>query len=401
MDQGLNTKHNLLIVTSLWTGIKPFFYDAKVSSKGMPAFTNVFFELLNNPKVGKVYIFIVDDLNSKSFNIPPSYKDKIEIHCFNYDQSDKIFALIKFIKIIYLGIRLVKKQNISRILGFGSISGLSAIIGKFTGIPDFRRIYGSFLINEIKSPSLYLFIRHPLEYIAFCFNGKALIATNDGTKCDIVFNKIGNKKLPFHFLLNGVDENIFNNLKSPDFDLPSSYISYIARVTDWKRQHLLIEALGILKQQSFPLPKTLIIGSLADKNYVKYLSKLIEDLKLSNDVFLIDGIETSQVHYVLSKSILTFSLYHTSNLGNVFLEALKLGIPVLALNDTNSLSLINKSAYYELLSDDPRSIALATETLLSNDSLRKSISLEALKYANENLMTWKDRTKIEIDIILK
>lgn len=400
MAQGLIKKQNILGVSSLWTGAYPFFFEGNEISKGMPAFNNVFLRLLDDERVDKFYLFLIDKKPNKPLNIPHKYKNKIVIHLFDYNSSNRFFSIFLFLKIIIKGTSIVKSKKVTQILGFGSLAGLSAIIGKITSIPDFRRLYGSFLINEIHLSKFNLFIKHPLEYFCFYLSGKGLMITNDGTKGDLVFKKIGNKTLPFYFMLNGVDDKIKDNLIKPNFELPSSFISYAARVNDWKRQHLLVEALGILKRERKNFPKAIIIGSLHEENYVLYLKNLIKELNLEEEVILVGGLKISEVHYILQKSLITYSLYHTSNLGNVFLESIKLGVPVIALNDTDSLDLIDKDAFFELRNGQPQLIADATLKLLLNEDQRKKLSENAILFADNNLTSWDQRANYEINIIL-
>lgn len=400
MEQNLKFKTSILCVSNLWTGVIPFFYQGRTVPEGMPAFYNVFISLLKHKDVEKIYFILVDSLPHAEINLPHEFRDKIEIRAFSYSRRNKFLALFTFVKVIFYSIWLVYSKRISQIVGFGSIAGLSAIVGKLTLTPDVRRLYGTFLINEIHKSNLYLFIKHPLEFICFFLYGKALIITNDGTKGDVVYRKIGNRNLPFYFLVNGVSDLACSGNISFQFDMPREYLTYIGRVNDWKRQHLLIEALYILKQRQIDFPSLLIIGSLSDYEYHNYLKQLILDFELIGKVFFLGSLELKLVHSIMKKSIINYSLYHTSNFGNVFLEALKLGVPTIALNDTNSLSLVDKSAYYELRVDSPSAIADATTLLLDNAALRLQISKSAVEFSLENLKSWDERAKKELEIML-
>lgn len=400
MEKNLKSKTSILCVSSLWSGVVPFFYEGRAAPEGMPAFYNVLINLLEQKDVEKIHFILADSLPHLEVDLPQEFRDKIVVHLFSYSRENKLLALLTFLNIVFFSCWLVYSKRISRIVGFGSISGLSAIVGKLTFIPDVRRLYGTFLINEIHYSKLYLFIRHPLEFICFVLNGKALIITNDGTKGDVVFRKIGNRNLPFYFLVNGVNDLACSDNVNSQFNLPCDYLTYIGRVNDWKRQHLLIQALNILKQRQIDFPSLLIIGSLSDYEYHSYLKQLVHDYELDDKVVFLGSLELSLVHSIMKKSILNYSLYHTSNFGNVFLEALKLGVPTIALNDTNSLSLVDESAYYELKIDDPNVIADATILLLENVELRLQISKSAVEFSTENLKSWQERVKKEIDIIL-
>lgn len=390
----------ILLLTNVWTGARPFFYDGIAESKGMPAFNNVFMRLLKDSRVSVFHIVIWQP--DQKINIPAEYRKVIKFYVVPKNKAG-IFRNLKIIfDTIKLGVNIIKQNpDISRIIGFGSLGGITAIIGKWVRIPDFRRLYGTFLINEISKNSLTLFLKHPLEYFTFSLQGKGLLVTNDGTKGDIVFKKIGTPLLPFYFPLNGVDKNIIDNIKKPDFEVPSEYMVYVARLDPWKRQNLLLEALGTLISMGKTIPFTLIVGSVYDKSYVDRLHLIVEKYNLHSKVRFVYGLPINEVHYLLYYSKLTFSLYHTSNLGNVFIESMQLGVPMIAINDTGSLDLIKKNAFYELKSDNVNEIANAIDLLLMNDEKRMELKEEAKLFANTNLVSWEQRAKYEIDLFLE
>jgi len=391
---------NILIITNVWTGAKSFFYEGKEISTGMPAFNNVFLRILVDDRVDRIHIFLWLTDKSDIIKIPEKYKHKVIPHPFYLRKKGVISFFILILTMIRTGVSIVKNDKVKRLIGFGSLAAITAIIGKLTFIPDFRRIFGTFLINEINYSKFKLFLKHPLEYLCFSLNGKGLLVTNDGTKGDIVFNKIGHQKLPFYFPLNGVNKEISVSSVKPNIDFPQEFMSYVARLDNWKRQHLLIEALGVLKNRGVIFPKTYIIGSAHDLDYVNRLKESIVHNELESDVIIIYGLPISEVHYILKKSMLTFSLYHTSNLGNVFIESLQLGTPIVAINDTGSLNLIDKNAFYELKTDDTLELVNAIEFLLNDINFRERMSYQAIQFANNAIKSWDERATYEINLML-
>ena len=393
---------NILTLTGVWTGVRPFFYEAKEDIAGMPAFYNVFKRLLDDERVNQVHLllFVEGKEYMDKINIPQKYREKLILYPYFFDPRSFFHSLWLFVKIIFVSYGIIKKQNIKEVAGFGSMAGLSALIAKIAGIKDFRRLFGSFLINEINDTKFQLFTKHPLEYLCFALSGKALLITNDGTKGDIVFNKLGTPKLPFYFPLNGVDKKIEDNMEKPDFELPKQFLTYIARLDDWKRQHLLVEALGILNKKGINIPITYIIGAVTSIEHLNRIEKAIADNCLTDKIFIIKGLPSKQVHYMMKHSLISYSLYHTSNLGNVYLEALRIGTAMIALNDTDSLAQFPKNIYYEIRDSSAVTIAAATEDLLLNDLKREAIATAAKKYAAEQILDWEERAKMELDIIL-
>jgi glycosyltransferase involved in cell wall biosynthesis len=390
----------ILLLTNVWTGATPFFYDGISESKGMPAFNNVFLRLLVDPRISVIHIIIWQP--DHNINLPKEFLEKIKFYIIPKRKDGLINSLKLVFEAILLGVKIINKNpNIVRLVGFGALGGITSIIGKLVKIPDFRRIYGTFLINEINDSKFSVFIRHPLEYLAFSTKGKGLLVTNDGTKGDIVFRRFGTPTLPFYFPINGVDKDIINNIRKSKIELPEKFLLYVARLDPWKRQNILIEALGFLKKNGKNFPITFIVGSIFDDNYAKSLHSIIEKFGLQSKVQFIYGLPIQEVHYMLYHSTITFSLYHTSNLGNVFIESLQLGAPMIAINDTGSLNEIDKTAFYELKSDDVTSIADAIEFLLINEAKRLELKKAALEFANKRFDSWQNRAKYEIDLILQ
>jgi glycosyltransferase involved in cell wall biosynthesis len=394
------TKFDVLLVTNVWTGAAPFFYEGQENSKGMPAFNNVFYRLLKDQRVDKVYILIWKP--ERKIHIPATYANKVKIYTVDQPTNSLLSKLSLMRKSVTLGVKIVRSNpTIKQLIGFGSLGGVTALVSRKTGVPDFRRLYGTFLINELSQPKWKLFLKHPLEYLTFNRKGKGLIITNDGTKGDVVFRKIGNKKLPLYFLLNGVDKDIANNARRPEhISLSSEFMVYVARLDPWKRQHLLIEALHKMQSKGIEFPNTYIIGADSFKDYTRDLVKLVEKYNLTQKVHFIYGLPIQEVHYMLKNSVMTFSLYHTSNLGNVFIEALQLGVPMIAINDTGSLDLIDSNAYYELKTDNIEEIEGAITKLIGNKPLRDELAINARNFATKQFLSWSERAEYEINLML-
>lgn len=102
--------------------------------------------------------------------------------------------------------------------------------------------------------------------------------------------------------------------------------------------------------------------------------------------------------YILARSTITCVFYKTPNLSNVFLEALSLGVPIIAINNYNSLDIIPDDVFYKLpetAHQEPKMIADALQELLSNEQKRRTISIKAKTFAMQTLQTWQERAKLE------
>lgn len=394
-------RKNILVMSAFWSGIKPFFLEASNSFKGMPAFTNTFFTLLKDENVDKIYVIFFGSKIETEYKIPEEYGHKLKV--FGYSYSSKASAFLKLFQLSTKVAHLLLKEKVDVVYSHGPIGGVGAIMSNLFGIKSVRRIYGTFLARELEKTKLRLFLEHPLEYLTFSLPGKALVITNDGTKGNLVYDKIGNKKMPLFFWLNGVDKEIEAHL--PLAEVQKQYnlsfvpdICYIARIDFWKRQHLLIDILVELKKRG-KCYNALIAGPVLSDSYFNRIIETINEHGLSENVVVIPGMTRQETLSVIKHSKLSVSLYDFSNLGNVFLESLTLGTPMLTENIENSLDLIDKEVYFEI---DPKRIEESADTIqviFENESLILQKSRKAISFSNDVLDTWQERVKKEIDLL--
>ena len=391
----------ILLITNMWIGINDFFFKGKEDISGMPAFYNVFIRLLYSNKVEKVFIITFVNSKHQKIFIPEKFKNKIEVYPFFF--RSKIDLLTKSFLASILSLFLILSKRINIISGHGAIGFIAGIVSIFSGIPNIRRIYGSFLINEIESSKLTLFVKHPFEYLTFSLPAKAIIITNDGTHGDIVYHKIGNKNAKLFFLMNSRPSNNYSDAqleKVSQLNLPEKYISYIARIDEWKRQHLLLEALHSLTRENIYIP-AIIIGPIFNADYYNKICDFININFPPKMIRIIPGLPRPLVYQVLKESVFTLSLYDTSNLGNVFLESLTSGTPIIGLNNNNSLSDFPDRIYYSIRVDYIETIAEAIKKLWFDIKLQEQLSSLSMDFAHKILLTEDKRAKIEIDLLIE
>lgn len=386
---------NIIYITPLWSGLTQFFFEGADSNSGMPAFYNVFQSILKDEKFKNVVVFLFIKGEKKEIKVPKKYKNKLHVIPFFYDK--KMSFIRSLLKLFFSSFKSLRDEK-SCIFAHGSLGGIGSILSLIHRRPIVRRIYGSFLIDEITHKKSTLFMKHPLEFLSFSLPSSGTIITNDGTYGDKVYEKIGNRKSKLFFLMNGIEKKpIINFPNKINLDVSSPFISYVARFDTWKRQHLLLEALQQDSLTSHNIP-CYLIGQKINNSYYESLEKEIKNNKM-NHIKLIPGLSHSEALWFLKNSCFTLSLYETSNLGNVFLEALAVGTPVITLNDS-SLNSIPKDTYYSVDNADKKKIADAILELWTCPSLRKKLSEKGLAFSKKHLLSWEERTKIEKDIIL-
>jgi len=359
----------------------------------MPAFSSVLLKVLESNSVDQVLmVFFVKE--RVEFSLNSKYSNKLKCHQVAYRSNIELFLMIPFV-MVWL-IYLVLINNIKVVFGHGAIGAIGGLLSMLTKRKFVQRIYGSFLIDEINSSEFSLFIRHPLDYLSFKLPSYKTVITNDGTHGDLVFNKLNHDSARLYFLLNGVNKlDDFTKLRSTK---ETPLITYIARVDKWKRAHLFTDALIRLKMEFGSDFEALIIGPIINKEYAHDIQGIIDSKGLTEQICIIGAVNSIQAKQYLTDSTLTCSFYQTSNLGNVFLESLTLGVPMLAINCNNSLEAVDVSAYEEC-TESPSEIAIKMNLLINDEVKRMKLSDSAKKWSDSNLTSWEERASIELTII--
>jgi glycosyltransferase involved in cell wall biosynthesis len=388
----------IVLISHFWSGIRSFILSGQNEFHGMPAFSSVFKQLLHTDDIKSIDLILFGDFKNQDINIPIEHRDKLKVFKCDKDGFMGTFGALSKVLCYSLNICLFKK--VSLLIGHGPIGGLSGVISLITNVPNVRRLYGTFLHSEIDSSKLELFIRHPLEYLSFRLPAKALIITNDGTKGDLVNKQIGNRNNPFFFLLNGVDsidlipfetvQEQYNFNFKPD-------ITYIARIDNWKRQHLLLLAVGKLIKER-PEIKVLIIGQVISRGYFNHLNSIISKYEMYANVKIIEGVSSAEAKSILNNSKLSASFYDFSNLGNVFLESLVYSCVPITQNTNSSLEFFPKNVYINV--DPNNTLELSRVIRHSLDSTKKlqELSEAGRIFAQNYILPWKERVLKEIDI---
>ncbi|QDH17019.1 glycosyltransferase family 4 protein [Swingsia samuiensis] len=115
------------------------------------------------------------------------------------------------------------------------------------------------------------------------------------------------------------------------WSLPLDYrvILMPARLTRWKGQGVLLEALTLLKKKQVDHPWICVfVGPVTDKKFAKYLLHRIRELDLSNDVYFAGNCQDMPAAYALSSVVVTPSL-RPEPFGRTVVEAQMMGKPVI------------------------------------------------------------------------
>ncbi|HNP68260.1 MAG TPA: glycosyltransferase family 4 protein [Aequorivita sp.] len=127
----------------------------------------------------------------------------------------------------------------------------------------------------------------------------------------------------------GVDCDIFKpevrNNNAPN-------LLYVGRIVEWKRIHLAIEAIQLLKENGYADARLRIIGPISSENYYKSLKNMLVDKQLEKNVEFLGHKEHSELPGYFQEADLFTLPSDKETFGMVMIEAMACGIPVAGID---------------------------------------------------------------------
>lgn len=160
--------------------------------------------------------------------------------------------------------------------------------------------------------------------------------------------------------------NLMNVPRQLDRNPKSKYLLYVGRLSPIKALDNLVE--GLAKSSIFMNSEYVMvfIGSKEEK-YLSFYDewiKQIDDLGLKNKIVFAGIIDGEEKYKMYANAYFSFLVSHSENFGNVVIEALSQGTPVIASRGTPWQKLEdNKSGLW--IENDPLSIAAAVDKVLT------------------------------------
>lgn len=401
----MNNQPRILVVSSLFTGMKPVFVYGNKSISGMPAFFNVLKTLSDNYHVDMIIIskHKVKN-NTKIF-------ENLKLYHVNNTGERKFDIIISLINGLLLAKKLIKKNNYKFFYGFGYYSAIVGILSFFTKIPNFRRLFGSFFaFNKAIDKSkvrfhFNLLFKHSMEYLSWILTSNGLIVTDDGTKGYEVAQSLNINLNTFHFLKNGVNKKLLSRVNpfskreifeqlgvSSDMVLGCSS----CRLEKWKRVDKCIEICKNANEKGINF-HLVIIG---EGSMINYLRKFAQSIGIYGKVHFIGSLPHNEALRWVKTCDYFLSFYEFSNLGNSLIEAMHLGKVIISLKQFcfKDLLVDKKNA---ILFDELQYLNAGSKIfeLEHNKEFKSAIENEIVKVANKFFLDWKDRNLIELKII--
>lgn len=221
------------------------------------------------------------------------------------------------------------------------------------------------------------------------------------------------KKKPLLFLYKSINKNIVYHSTSPqetegirkmfpknkiveipNLINPSQRLSiandqnllYIGRIHPIKSLHKLIQGLALSEVFMKSDSKFLIVGKQEERhnNYKEELVSLVNTLNLQSKVLFKGHLEGSEKEQVYAESYALILASETENFGNVVVEALNQGTPVIASKGTPWQILEEYNAGLHV-SNDPETLSKAIDSLLLLDTQKyQQMRINSYKLVDEN-----------------
>ncbi|MBR1513104.1 MAG: glycosyltransferase [Bacteroidales bacterium] len=175
-------------------------------------------------------------------------------------------------------------------------------------------------------------------------------------------------------------------------EVPSLYFLYVGRVTKIKALDKLI--IGLAQSKLFKESKyKLIIAGPDQNNYKAELEQMIADNQLEGRVEFIGNVFGKDKFQLYANAYFSCLLSHSENFGNVVIEALSQGTPVIASKGTPWQSLNDEKAGYWIDNSPERIAACMDQALGLSESEYSEIRVNAQKLADsfdvsKNIGNW-------------
>lgn len=179
----------------------------------------------------------------------------------------------------------------------------------------------SFLSSKGIKNYIFLFLERLAKGRSF------LLACSDSEK-EIAIGKVKYKALRVKIWNNSIPDIVLNDSQNP-YKNHQPYLCSIGRPSYQKNTISLINEFKKIKEK-IPILKLIVIGVGHYSPLKEKVKKLISQLGLKNDILLLDWVEREQALKILADAFCYISLSRYEGLPYAMLEAMSMGVPVVA-----------------------------------------------------------------------
>jgi glycosyltransferase involved in cell wall biosynthesis len=153
--------------------------------------------------------------------------------------------------------------------------------------------------------------------------------------------------------------------------LPKEYVLFLGRISWKKGLDRLVSALTAAPGA------TLVVAGNDDEGYWPGLLQKAAALCVADRIRYIGFVEGERKREVLSRAAVLALPSYSENFGNVVLEAMALGVPVVVTPEVGLASVVEKSRSGLVVQGDPPLLGAAIARLLGNEALRRELGANA------------------------
>jgi glycosyltransferase involved in cell wall biosynthesis len=234
-----------------------------------------------------------------------------------------------------------------------------------------------------------------------------IICVSNAVKINTIKLGVSSKKI--NVIYNGLGNNIIQNSSVQDrfrkkFNINENFklVGMLGPITEWKGQHVLIEAAPLVIKQ-FKHVQFIIAGGVIaqrDLEYKKRITKLIKKHRLEKNVLLV-GFQKDQFAVISDTDIIVHCSIREDPLPTVILEAMALEKPVVGSNVGGVPELIQDGVNGILIPpNSPEKLAKAILTLLRELKVATEMGRRGKKIAGQKFKIEEQAKKVR-DIYLE
>lgn len=220
----------------------------------------------------------------------------------------------------------------------------------------------------------------PLRFLSNLTLKKAtkIVVVNEYTKAQLIKNNISRHKIII--IPPGIDTNHFNHPLPAKKASSQLQIITVNHVVKRKGIDLIIMAFSRLARH-YPHITLKIIG---DGRAKKDLERLIVQLNLRQRVTFLGHIPNYEVQKAYQKADVFVSMSRAESWGQVYLEAMACGLPIVSSRNVGSESIIKDGKFgYLVGQEDVAGLVAKLSYLIENESVRRQFGLAARKEVEE------------------
>lgn len=262
-----------------------------------------------------------------------------EIFLSNIDFCEMSFSkrFLFYLKIPFMIRKIIKQNKTSHSIAFGDMANIFSSL-------TFTKEYKIASIHALKSVEFvnksFLNTIFKLGFKTSYINFDKVVCISTAIKVDLIKNCGFRFKEKLKVIYNPHDIETITNLskiaiesKEENGVFDKKTVLFLGRLCTQKAPWHLIKAFSLLvkKSNSYNL---VLIGD-GDVNVLNYINKLIEELQIKENVFLL-GRKSNPYQYLSNASVLALSSYYEGT-PNVIVEAITCEIPIVSSNCTDGI----------------------------------------------------------------